>query len=103
MRRLFTIMTMLGVVYMGAACAGGAGGGGLGSNTITNAQGAKIHPGMTEQAVRAELGKPESIAKSTMKLLGNKIRSDDYTYSGQGDSTWVFSFTNGKLDSKSHL
>lgn len=84
-------------------CGGGAGGGGLGSNAITNKQGAQVHNGMTEARVRALLGKPESITKMSMKIMGEKQRNDTFSYSGEGDSTWVFTFTNLRLDSKTHL
>ncbi len=98
-----TITATLVILALAAGCGGGAGGGGIGSNTITNKQGAHVHSGMTEARVRALLGKPESISKTSMKILGKRQTSDTYSYSGSGDSTWVFTFTNGKVDSKTHL
>jgi hypothetical protein len=81
-----------------AGCAGDAGGGGLGSNGISDAEGASITAGMSVAQVKTKLGKPETITKSESTFSGTTTMLVTYSYSGLGDSLWVFSFTNGQMD-----
>jgi hypothetical protein len=66
-----------------AGCAGGNGGGGLGSNSISKADYQGIQVGETSAQVRAALGKPETIDNSTIAGLG---KSAIWTYSGPNDT-----------------
>jgi hypothetical protein len=86
MRRVAAVVAVGAVALAAAGCAGGAGGGGIGSNSITQAQYASIKPGQHPAALRARLGKPESIDLSQIQGLG---KSAMWTYSGPNDTTVV--------------
>ena len=65
-----------------------------GSNSITQAQFNAIHVGEKATAVRAALGKPDSISTTDVGGIG---KSEDWTYSGPNDATVVISVSQ-KLD-----
>ena len=86
MRVLLLAVTLAALL---AGCGGDdAGGGGLGSNSITQAQYNAIHVGEKATDVRAALGKPDSISTTDVGGLG---KSEDWTYSGPNDATVVIS------------
>jgi hypothetical protein len=82
--KALAIVATLAIVVAAAGCAGGAGGGGLGSNSISNAEYAQVHTGMTAAQVRSILGKPETIDNSQISGIG---KGSDWTYSGPNDTS----------------
>jgi hypothetical protein len=82
-------VTVLAVAAGATGCAGGDGGGGLGSNSITKADYQGVYVGETSAAVRAALGKPETIDNSTIGGLG---KSSLWTYSGPNDTSILLTF-----------
>jgi hypothetical protein len=65
----------------------------------------QVELGMSMTEVKALLGKPADTDSTEMDVVGDTTTMDTWTYGNviTDDTTWVLSFTDGKLDSKSRI
>jgi hypothetical protein len=70
--------------------------------SLTFAQYKTVHTGMTKAQVRALVGAPKDKDYTESELLGETTKLETWTYTNRGEQfgAFVFSFTDGKLDSK---
>jgi len=65
----------------------------------------QVQLGMTMTEVKQLLGKPADTDSTEMDVVGDTTTMDTWTYGDviTDDTTWILSFTDGKLDSKSRI
>ena len=70
--------------------------------SITFSQYRRVHTGMTKSQVRALLGAPNDRDYTEAKILDDNTKMETWTYTNRGQEfgVFVFSFTNGILDTK---